>query len=170
MEKPSCGFRAGGHFEIEHRDKYGNLKSIECIKNIVTDEGLDKILNSLLHNGASATWYVAIIESNTAPDHAMTYAVPVYTESSAYDEATRPEYVEAAASSKSITNSASKAVFTINASKTIYGAALVNVDTKGDTAGGGVLLCYAKFATSKAVEAGDTLNVTYTLSAADDGL
>ena len=42
--------------------------------------------------------------------------------------------------------------------------------TKGDTAGGGTLLCAVKFSTSRALLSGDTLDITYTLSAADDGV
>ncbi|MDY0313747.1 MAG: hypothetical protein RBR32_01590 [Bacteroidales bacterium] len=167
--KVKSSFVVGGKFIVECFDKEGNLKWVELAENLVTNQGLDKILDSTLHNDASATWYVAIFESNTTPLATHTYAVPGYTESTAYDEATRPEYNEAASSGQSITNSANKAAFTINATKTIYGAALVNVNTKGDTAGGGVLLCSALFSSSKNVESGDTLNVTYTVSAADDG-
>jgi hypothetical protein len=104
----------------------------------------------------------------------MTYATPTYTESTAYDELTRPAYNEAAASSQSITNSANKAVFTISGTKTMYGASIVGggtaASTKGDTAGGGTLFCYAKFDNARAVYDNDVLNLTYTISAADDGV
>lgn len=161
-------FRFGGIFTLEHY-RAGELIGLTYAHNLVTNEGLNKILDSVLHNDASATWYVAIVESNTSPSAGLTYATPTYTESTAYDEATRQEYVEAAASSQSTTNSANKATFTINATKTIYGASLVNVSTKGDTAGGGALLCYALFASSRACVDDDVLNITYTVSAADDG-
>jgi len=108
---------------------------------------------------------------DTTPDGATTYAVPVYTPNTTYDEATRPAYNEAAASSKSITNSANKAVFTMNATKTIYGAALVGggttADTKGDVAGGGTLFSGSKFPSSKNVVDDDILNVTITITLAD---
>ena len=101
----------------------------------------------------------------------MTYDVPVFTESTAYDEGTRPAYVEAAASSGSMTNSSNKAVFTIDASKTMYGAALFSIDTKGDHTQGAnnVLYCYAKFGTSRSVIDNDVINLTYTVTSADDG-
>ena len=164
----------GGYFEVVCRDKHGNIKWRELAENIINNEGLDAILNIMLHAATQiTTWYVALVETDTAPASGQTYAVPVYTECTAYDEATRQEYVEAAASSQSITNSANKATFTMSATKTIYGAALVGggtgASTKGNTDGGGTLLCYAKFATSKSVEDNDTLEVTYTVSAADDG-
>lgn len=167
------GVKVGGYFEVICRGPDGRVKWCEVAKNIVTNEGLDAILDIMLHAATQlTTWYVAIFESDTTPLATHTYAVPGYTESTAYDEATRPEYKEAAASSQSITNSANKATFTIDATKTIYGAALVgggtDADTKGDTAGGGTLLCSCQFGSSKAVEDDDTLEVTYEVSAADD--
>ena len=166
---------------MKERGKFSGVFTMECIRdgkkiweetfhNIVTNEGLDKILDSVLHNDASATWYCCLIESDTSAAAGMTYAVPVYTESTAYDEATRPEYEEAAASSQSITNSANKATFTISDTKTIYGASLVDHSVKGNTAESGkVLLCYAKLSSSRAVVDDDVVNLTYTISAADDG-
>jgi hypothetical protein len=168
------GAKFKGIFQIECRDKNGNLKWIEDICNLVTNEGLDAILDIMLHGSTQITpWYCLLVESDTAPAAGMTYATPTFTESTAYDEATRPEYEEAAASSQSITNSANKATFTINATKTMYGAAIVGggsaPNTKGNTAGGGTLFCYAKFSSSRSVVDDDVINLTYTLSAADDG-
>jgi len=161
---------------VECFDKNGNLKWTEENGNIMTDEGLNHALDVLLHGETQISpWYVAPVETDTSPAAGMTYATPSFTECEAYDEANRVEYVEAAASSKSVTNSENKATFTINATKTIYGAALFGAtdsasigDDKGDVAaGGGVLLCYSKFGSSKAVEDDDTLEVTYTITAAD---
>jgi len=166
--------RLGGIFEVGCWDKFGKLKWREKASNLITNEGLDAILDIMLHAATQiTTWYMAIFEDDHTPAAGDTYAVPGYTESTAYDEATRPEYEEAAASGQSITNSANKAVFTISATKTIYGAALVGggsgATTKGDAAGGGTLLCAAKFSAARSVLDDDTLNITYTVSAADDG-
>ncbi len=169
------GAKFQGEFLLVCRDKFGKVRWADSAHNIVTNEALDAILNIMLHASTQiTTWYVVIVETDTAAAAGMTYAVPVYTESTAYDEATRPEYTEAAASSQSITNSANKAAFTISATKTIYGAALVGggtaPTTKGNTAGGGTLFCYAKLGTARAVYDDDTLQITYTLSSADDGV
>lgn len=167
------GARIGGYFEVVHR-RNGKVLSREKVHNLVTNEGLDHILDVIL-NGATqiTTWYVALFEDDHAVAAGDTYAVPGYTECTAYDEGTRQEYEEAAASSQSITNSANKATFTMSDTKTVYGAALVgggtDGSTKGNTAGGGTLLCAAQFSSSKSVEDDDTLEVTYTVSAADDG-
>lgn len=167
--------RIGGLFKLECLDKNGRVKWVDEVHNLITNEGLDHLLDVLLHADTQVDpWYLAIFEDNHTPVAGDTYAVPGYTECTAYDEATRPAYVEAAASSQSVTNSASPGTFTINATKSVYGAALVGggsaPGTKGDAAGGGTLLCAVSFSSVKNVESGDTLNVTYTLSAADDGV
>jgi len=175
MEETKTRGRMGGIFEVECYGPDGKLKWAEKAHNLITNQGLNHPLDVLLHGVTQiATWYVALFEDDHTVAAGDTYATPGFTECEAYTEATRPAYVEAAASGQSITNSANKAVFSINDTKTIYGAALVGggtgASTKGDAAGGGTLLCAAKFSASKAVSSGDTLNVTYTLSMADDGV
>jgi len=158
-------------WDVEHWRK-GQLLSRTQDHNTCSAEGLNALLDIMFHASTQiTTWYVEIFETDTTPADGTTYAVPVYTPSTAYDEATRPEYVEAAASGKSMTNSASKAVFTIDATKTIYGAALVGggsaATTKADVAGGGTLYCASQFGASKSVVDDDVINVTVTLTAAD---
>ncbi|MEA3341913.1 MAG: hypothetical protein U9R15_18275 [Chloroflexota bacterium] len=141
-------------------------------RNLCTNEGLDAVLNIMFHASTQITvWAVALFEDDYTPISTNTYATPGYTESSAYTEGVRQDFVEAAAASQSITNSASKAEFSINATKTIYGAALVgggtDYNTKGNTAGGGTLFSSSKFSSSKAVENGDTLKVTITITSSD---
>ena len=163
-------------FELWRRTG-GRSGAFTCIdewreRNVVTNEGLDAILDIMFHGSTQiTTWYLLIFESDTTPAAGTTYAVPVFTECTAYDEAGRPEFQEAAASGQSMTNSANKASFTISATKTLYGAALVgggtDADTKGDAAGGGTMYCAAKFSASKPVEDDDVFKVTCTLTAAD---
>jgi hypothetical protein len=165
------GIKIYSIYEVAHWRR-GVLLSRTWDHNLVTNEGLDAWLDIMLHAATQiTTWYVGLVESNTTPAAAMTYAVPTFTESSAYSEGTRQEYVEAAASSQSTTNSASKATFSINATKTIYGAALFGggsaATTKGDVAGGGTLLNYSKFSASKSVVSGDSVEVTVTFNMAD---
>jgi hypothetical protein len=163
---------------VRFRNKRGRFERRliweDTFHNILTDEGLNHILNVVLDAATQiTTWYVGLSETNTTPVAGLTYAVPSFTESTAYDEATRPEYVEAASTAKSITNSANKAVYTMSATKTIYGAALfgggTGASTKGNTAGGGKLLCYALCSPSRAVVDNDVINATYTVTSADDG-
>jgi len=172
MEKAKI--KIGGHFDVVCKGPDGQEKWRENTHNLFTNEGLDNLLNVYFHGATQlTTWYVALFENDHTVAAGNTYATPGFTECTAYDEATRQEYEEAAASSQSITNSANKATFTMSATKTIYGAALVGggtaATTKGNTAGGGVLACAAQFSSSRGVEDDDTLEVTYTVSAADDG-
>jgi hypothetical protein len=90
-----------------------------------------------------------------------------WTELTPFTGASRVTYVEASASGQSITNSANKASFSITTAATVAGAMLASVIT--GSGGSGILLCAADFASAKAVENGDTLEVTYTITAADAG-
>ena len=159
------------HWSWEHfRD--GKLLDTWEYDNVCTDEGLDHMLDSTFDSATQITaWYVEIFEDDVTPDGDTTYAVPVYTPCTAYDEGTRPEWVVVAAASQVTTNTASKAAFTISDTKTIYGASLVGggsaATTKGDVAGGGTLFSGSKFAAAKAVVDDDVLNVTIAITLAD---
>lgn len=163
---PDTKLRVGGKFQIEHR-RAGETIDVEEVDNLVTNEGLNKLLD-VMFNGATqiTTWYLGVFEGNYTPVATVTAATITAnsTESTAYDAATRPEYVEAAAASQSITNSANRASFVFNATKTIYGAFLVSASSKSATTG--TLFSAARFSTSKAVVATDELLLTYTFSAA----
>ena len=165
-------FLAETHWHWECFDKDGNLKWEEKNKNVCTDQGLNALIDIMFHAATQiATWYCAIFETNHTPVAGDTYAAPGYTECTAYDESVRPEFVEAAASGKVTTNAANRAVFTMNAGKTIYGGALVGGgsagSTKGDTAGGGKLYAASLFSSPKVVVATDVLRLTISITAAD---
>ena len=72
----------------------------------------------------------------------------------------RPAFTPGTIAAGSVDNSGAKAVFTINAGATVYGA-FMN-DAASGTAG--ILLGMGPFAASRAVLSGDTLNVTITCS------
>lgn len=135
--------------------------------NIVVNEGLNSLLGVYFNAATQITqWYCGVFEANYTPVATVTAATiaSASTECTAYDETTRPAYNEAAPASQSITNSASKATFTFNATKTIYGAFLISNNTKSGTTG--TLFSAAKFGTSKNVVAADQLLLTYTFNAA----
>lgn len=160
------GIKLRGFFDVECRDKKGKLKWVEKFQNVITDEGIDHMLNVQFNGGAQvSTWYVGIFEGNYTPTTADTMAAfpAAATESTAYAEANRPEFEEATSSAKSITNTANRAVFTINATKTIYGAFIASSATKSDTTG--TLFAAKKFTSSRAVVSGDTISVGYTVNA-----
>jgi hypothetical protein len=171
------GAKFHGKFEIEVYDNKENMNLIsksEC-HNIVTNEGLNHILNVLLNGKTqTATWYCSIFEDNQTPLAAWTYhayADTLVDEWTQFDETNRVAYVEAASSAQSTTNSANKAVFTANTgAKTLYGAALVSLATISDHTdnANNVLLCAGLFGTAQPVIAANVVNLTYTITAADD--
>jgi len=166
-------------WDVEHWRK-GELLDKTRDHNIVTAEGLNQLLRIMFTGGTQiplANWYIAIFKSDTTPADGTTYATPVYTEETDYDSATRPQWQGGSVSGKSVDNSANKATFVFDATSdgdTIYGASLVGgsgADVKGDTADtDGRLYAAAQFSSSKTVEDDDTLKVTVTLTAADDGV
>jgi hypothetical protein len=162
---PSHGIQMGGVYIGQH---IRNGKVIDEWEdhNLVVNEGLNHILNTQFAGGTQiTTWYLGLFEGNYTPLATVTAATitAASTECTAYASATRPEYVEASASSQSITNSASRASFVFNATKTIYGAFLVSLSTKSGTTG--TLFSAARFSSSKAVESSDELLLTYTFTA-----
>lgn len=136
-------------------------------ENLVVNEGLNHILDVVLHNDTQiATWYMAISSGNVSPQATWTaanYSANATEITVAYDEATRVAYNEAAASSQSITNTANKATFTCNTdTTTVWGAALLSVNTKGGTTG--KLLSAAKFSAARTLNDTDTINIGYTIT------
>lgn len=157
----------GGVFEHE-LIRGGKSLGVARDPNIVVNQGLDHILSVVCNAGTQVTaWFVGIFEGNYTPVAGDTAAniTANSTESTAYTEATRVAWDEAAPSGQSITNSASKATFSMNATKTIYGAFLASASGKSATTG--TLLAASKFAAARAVVNLDQLLITYALSAAD---
>ncbi|MDR3427803.1 hypothetical protein [Silvimonas sp.] len=135
--------------------------------NLVVNEGLNALLGVMLGGATQiASWYLGLFTGNYTPvatDAAAVIAANS-TETNAYTSATRPQFVPAAPASQSITNSASQATFTFNATVTIYGAFLASSSTISGTTG--TLFSAARFSSSKSVVSGDQLLLTYTFSAA----
>lgn len=157
-------FRGFCHIDCFGPD--GKLKWSEENHNIVTNVGLNHILDVVLHGSSQVTtWYVGLKNTGSVAAGDTLASHGGWTENSNYT-GNRQEYVEAAASSQSTTNSANKASFPITSdSQTIAGAFLASAATGTS----GTLLCVADFSSSKSADNGDTLEVTYTISAADDG-
>lgn len=157
--------RLGFLYTVEHI-RAGCLLSVEDIHNIIPTEGLNHILSVVCNAGTQVpTWSVGIFEGNYTPVAGDTMAlfVAAATECTTYDESARPTWVEAAPSAGSITNAASKAVFTINATKNVYGGFLSSGSAKSSVVG--TLLSAARFSvTPKAVVAADILRITASLT------
>jgi len=148
-----------------HRDIHGKVIDEVVGYNTVVNQGINEILNNGLHG---TVWYFAPWITNTAPSATDTYASPVNTEATTQiSETARQEWAEDAASGQSITNSVA-AVITAASAVTIYGFGIVGkgtaASTKGDTAGGGILVASGLFTAGKSLAVGETLSLYYTMN------
>lgn len=150
-----------GIFEVVCRGVDGREKWRARAANTIVNAGL----NYLLDSGFGGTEYLGLKGSGT-PNAADTMAShATWSEITTYTEGARPTYSHAAAASQQVTNSASKAVFTMNATTTVYGVFCTTNSTKGGSTG--TLISATDFASSKAADSGDTLEVTYTVTASN---
>jgi hypothetical protein len=152
-----------GKFIVECRDAEGNLRWSDGFPNLVVTTGKNDLLNKyFLGSAYTAAFYVGLKGTGTiaAGDTMASHAG--WTDITGYSNATRPAFSPASSTAGSSTNSASPAVFNINASNTIAGCFITTSSTVGGTAG--ILFSAADFASSRAVLSGDTLTVTYTVS------
>lgn len=161
----SSMFRPHGYFLVEHRNKAGKLIGVYRVPNGIVDVGMNMILETMFHAGSqSTTWYIGLVDNSgfTAFADADTMGSHAgWTESTVYTQATRPQWTMGAAASRQITN-ASTVDFSINGSATLKGIFVADNNTKGGTSG--VLWATAAFSSTVAVQNGDTLKITYTVS------
>lgn len=143
----------------------GDLKWEETIENLTVNVGLAYML-STFWKGANytAAFYVGLKGSGTiaAADTMASHAG--WTEVTGYSQGARPTLTLGSVSgttTASVDNSASPAAFSVNASVTVAGAFVTTDSTRGGTAG--TLIGASDFASTRAMSAGDTLNVTTTM-------
>ena len=175
----TCNTKAGeaaqatGVYHVECHDKDGNLKWTAKSKNLVVNVGLQYMAGSALTSVTQiTTWYLGLYgagASNTpaAGDTMSSHAG--WTEIVPYSNANRVTATLATATTDNpsvVTNTASPAVFNINATATVGGAFLTSSNTKSGTTG--TLFSAADFGSpgDRSVVSGDTLSVTYTFSLA----
>lgn len=157
-----------GRWEFTCRDKHGRVKWRDTIKNLVTNEGLNHLLDVTLSAATQDTsWFVGLTDGTPTAAAADTLSSHSgWTEVTAYDEATREAYVDGGVSGQSVDNSGSAAQFTISTNNTTVGGGFLAGDsTKGGTTG--VLYAVGAFsAGDKTLDDGDTIDVTATFTAA----
>jgi hypothetical protein len=141
----------------------GQIIWTESYDNLVVTTGLNKYLDATLKTGLAApAWYVGLKNSGTVVAGDTMASHSGWTVNSTFSNATLPAFTPGTVSAGSVDNSASKAVFNINGSTTIYGAYLTDNSAVGGATG--TLLGAGDFGSSRAVISGDTLNVTITCS------
>lgn len=155
----------GGHWHIRCKRDGDYIWEIEW-DNLVVTEGRNYLLDAGLANGTQlTTWYIGLV-NGASPTFAAGDTMASHggwTESTAYDEANRVTWTPGSVSGGSVSNAASVAEFTMNATATIGGAFLVSNNTKGGTTG--TLYAAGDFATDRSVIDNDILEVTATFSA-----
>jgi hypothetical protein len=139
--------------------------------NLLTIEGLNHMLDTEFHDGTKvSTWYVKLFSGNVTVLNTWTAAnftanaTEITSGTEGYSESTAPAYVEAAAAAGVMTNTASKAVFTIATatSVSVWGAALSSSSTKGGTTG--TLMSASKFGAVRTLYNTDVFNVGYSIT------
>lgn len=163
----ASGVKYSTRYEVEAHDPQGNLIFRDEFQNLVVDEGLNDNLAKYFKGAAyTAAHFVGLTQGspvfaagNTLASHAG------WTEQTGYNEEERQALVLGSVAAKQVSNSGSKAVFTItDNATTIGGAFLATDDTKGGTTG--ILYGGGAFSGGDVVlSAGSTLSVTVTLTA-----
>ena len=162
-------FGVGGHFVIECRDSDGNLQWEDTAENGVTNLALNDVLNVYLRNtAATANWYIGLVDNAGFTGFAAGDTMASHTgwaENTNFSNANRVQWSPGAAASQGVTNGTT-CDFNMNpvSGATIRGLFLASDNTKGGTTG--LLFSTAAFSGgNQTVNSGDTLKVTYTVSA-----
>ena len=169
-----------GHYVVEHW-RNGKRFNEYHFRNDITNEGKNKLLDAMF-NGATqiSSWFMGLIDNAgyTALDATDTYD-DINQAGNGWDEFTnyteegsgvnRATWASDAASGQSVTNS-TVAVFDVTGTGTVkglfLGGGLANAELKGDHDPSGTLWATALFGSGDvAVQNGDQLKVTYTVSA-----
>lgn len=165
---PKIGASAGGLFIGGVVSASVNGGPEEISPNLITNEGLAHIVSVIVGGGSQVgTWYIAPFGTDVSPAASWTAANFTATAgeiAAGYDETTRVEYDETA-SGASADNSASKATFTANTAITVRGIGILSVANKSATTG--KLLAAARLATDKDLTDDETIDIQYTLTAAN---
>lgn len=138
----------------------GRMKWRDECRNLVTTAGKNDLLTQYFKgSGYTASWFL-LLKGTGAPDVADTLASHAsWSELTPYS-GNRPSVTFGTASAGSL--SGNQVAISINGSAAVAGAGLCTVNTGTS----GVLYNAANFSASRAVESGDTLNITPTLTMA----
>ena len=169
------GFRLQGIWTCDqYRDGY-TVPAGGCMRetpNTFTTEGLSYLLRVMFwetSKAASLIWYLGIFDTNVTPavgnvastslGAAGTYGA---IQTAEVDETVVEPYTTVTTATASCTNAASKAEYTMAATRTIYGAYLT--DSSDMTSVAGILMSAKKFSTARSVIADDVLSISYVIS------
>jgi hypothetical protein len=169
---PVAVVRVRNVYRAEARSRSGELLWVEEVPNLVTDQGLDYLLDVAFKAGSAiASWYVGLASSSPtfaeadvfggAPSHGG------WTEVTGFVGSDRPALTlgaigDATPDGRKVDNVASKAVFTASGSITVGGIFVASSEPKSNETG--KLYGGAAFSTNRSLLLDYTLTVTVTLS------
>jgi hypothetical protein len=154
-------------YDITCVDKDGNTKWAESIHNLISTEGGNFLLDKFFKGSAyTAAWYMGLAGTGTKAltdtFGGMVAPTLAWVEVTPYDTTGGRPTVVFGSNAASKSNTATVVSYTINATQTVAGAFLTNVQTVPGTTG--VLYSVADFSSARSVISGDTLNITATVS------
>lgn len=157
-----------GHWRLRAFDPQGQVIREEEWDNLVTDVGLNELLSAALAAGTPTTaWYIGLTAGTPIAAAADTMASHAgWTEVAAYSETTRQTWTPGAVASKSVSNSASKASFTVNADGTTIGGAFLASDSAKSGTTGKLYAIGAFSGGDLTLSNGSTIEVTATFTTA----
>lgn len=154
---PMPGIRIYGfeHVLELYNKETGELLSVDRKFNRIPQLGLDFLIKSPFgKTPALSSWFCGLFSANFTPT-ASTVASDIpnnMNEFTNYAESSRPAWTNTYDNAGTLSNRASKAVFTPNVDATVYGSFIVSSSEKAGS--GGLLLSVAKFDTAKQLNAG----------------
>lgn len=179
--------RIGGQFGVRPGKRFFDWKKHTFLweqtgdwafsPNIVFNEGLAYVIDTAFREVSDiAPWYIAYFTDDVTPAAGDSYASPSWTEATGtnIDETVRQAWVDGSPTGTTTRSVAGAAVtYTGDNSHTAFGAIMVGggsaPTTLGNTAGGGTAHAGSKFASSIGMTLDATIDITYTLTATDDG-
>ena len=171
-------FGLDGHYTFTCYDKDGNIKWTDGIENLTTNVGRKSLLDSYFANTGGGAVVMGLMTNNgsgtstpaygdTQSSHAGWYEAGSANAPTYSGNRKTPSFSAATTANPSVLSTASAVIFSMTGSGTVTGA-FINIggsSTIDNTTG--TLFSAGNFtAGSKTVTSGDTINVTYTLSAA----
>jgi hypothetical protein len=170
-------FGLNGVYTFTCYDQDGNVKWVDGFENLTTNVGRQNLLNSYFANTGGGAVVMGLMTNNAVPASIPAYtdtqgSHPGWFEAGAANAPTysgnrkTPTFSTATNANPSVLSTSSAVVFSMTGSGTVTGA-FINIGgsaTIDNTTG--TLFSAGNFtAGSKTVTSGDTINVTYTLSA-----
>lgn len=150
-------------FELVNPD--GTIADSWQEKNIIPGDGVEHLAKVMFGDAAPiSTFYMGLFQGNYVPDSnsKSSQLQTAVGEFLAYDETVRPLWNRLFDGVGAIGNGHSKAEFTCNADRRLYGCFLVSESAKGSNTG--LLLSIARFQTPRDVVAGQVARGRVTLN------